>query len=508
MKNKLFITSVLAAMLLTFSACDDYLDINFDPSNPQVAEGFAILPPVFSQMARGESFDMRYIGDYTHNWGRTTSNYFSDLHGYLPGSDAMGDIWRSHYWSIGKNLDVVIAEAEKKEQWDYIGVSLAIRAWSWQVLTDYHGEVILKQAWEPNRYVFEYDTQEEVYEEVRRLCNEALEYLNRTDGGVNQASLGRGDLVYKGDRAKWIKFVYAVLARNAHHISNKSSYDPAKVIEYCDKSLAGNADNFGVPHAGTSSSDANFYGPTRNNLGTMRPTNFFLNLLNGTIFNGVQDPRLPLMLTASPDGIYRGVDPGKGDPTNTTANNTTTRIPTLWGNSPSVTNVAQIAGKYIFKDKEPHYIFTYSEIQFIKAEAAFKKGDKALAYDAFKKGIIAHMDFAKVAAADRDAYMASAAVPQSSDALTLSDIMLQKYIAMWVVGGIETWVDMRRYDYSSDVYKGFQLPATLYVDNGGKPAYRVRPRYNSEYVWNRESLDKYGGNAADYHTVKPWFMLP
>lgn len=508
MKNKLFITSVLVGMLLSFSACDDYLDINFDPSNPQVAEGFAVLPPILSQMARGESFDTRYIGSYTQNWARNTSNYATDLHGYFSGSDALGDIWRSHYWSIGKNVDLIIAEATKKEQWDYIGVSQAIRAWSWQTLTDYHGEVILKQAWEPNRYVFDYDSQEEVYAEVQRLSNLALENLNKTDGGVSQASLARGDLVYKGDRSKWTKFVYAVLARNANHLSNKSSYNPAKVIEYCDKSLASNDDNFGIPHAGTSSSDGNFYGPTRQNVQVFRPTNFFVNLLNGTVFNGVQDPRISLMITASPDGVYRGVDPGKGDPTNTTANTNTTRIPTFWGNSPAVTNVAQITGKYIFTDKANHFIFTYPEIQFIKAEAAFKKGDKALAYDAFKKGIIAHMDFTKVPAAQRDAYLASAAVPQSADALTISDIMLQKYIAMWVLGCIETWVDMRRYDYSSAVYKGFAFPTAFYIDNNGKPVYRVRPRYNSEYVWNLESLAKLGGDKADYHTVKPWFMLP
>lgn len=505
MKNKLFIASLIV-LLFTFSSCEDYLDVNFDPSNPQVAEGFAILPPMLSQMVRGETFDTRYIGQYTQNWAHASANNAPDLHGYFPGSDLMGDKWRSHYWSIGKNIDLIIEQATAKEQWDYVGVALAIRAWSWQTTTDYHGEMILSQAWEPNRYVFDYDSQEDIYKEVERLCTEALDYLNRTDGAVSVASLGRGDLVYKGDRAKWIKFVYSILAHNAHHLSNKSSYSPDKVIEYCDKSLASNTDNFNVPHSGTSSADGNFFGPTRNNLRNFRPTIFFNNLLNGTIFNGVVDPRQPIMLTPSPDTIYRGVEPGKGDPTNTPANTNTTRIPLLWGVSPTVTNAALIPGKYIFTDKADHPLVTYFEIQFIKAEAAFIKGDKATAYDAFRKGIMAHMDFAKVPAAQRDAYLASAAVPQTADALTLSDIMLQKYISMWVHGALETWVDLRRYEYRNDIYKGFNLPTTYYIDNGGKPAYRVRPRYNSEYVWNLEALGKIGGNNPDYHTVKPWFL--
>ena len=118
------------------------------------------------------------------------------------------------------------------------------------------------------------------------------------------------------------------------------------------------------------------------------------------------------------------------------------------------------------------------------------------------------MEYAGVAAADRDAYMASAAVPQTADALKLSDIMLQKYIALWVHGALETWVDMRRYHYDNQVYLGFEFPATFYLDNGGNPVYRLRPRYNSEYVWNREALDQIGGNNADYHTYELWFSKP
>ena len=504
MKNKIIVAFIGLMGLFVFNGCDDYLDINFDPSNPQVAEGFAILPPMLGQMVRGVSFDTRFVSQYNQNWAQVATNNVWDQHGYVPGSDAGGDVWRSNYWSIGKNVDIIIEQSTAKEQWDYVGVAKAIRAWSWQMTTDLHGEVILKQAWEPNRYVFDFDPQEEVYLEATRLANEALADLSRTDGNGSVANLGRGDLVYKGDRNKWIKFTYSVLAHTAQRYSNKSNYDPAKVIEYCDKSLASNDDNFSVPHAGTNSLDGNFFGPLRGNLNNFRPTVFFLNLLNGTVFNGVTDPRLPLMLTASADGTFRGVIPTKGDPV--TSNTDTKRMPNLWGANPSAT-VSTLPGKYFFTNNAVHPLVTYSEIQFIKAEAAFIKGDKALAYDAFKKGIIAHMDLAKVPAAARDAYMTSAAVPQTSDALKLSDIMLQKYIACWVIGSLETWADMRRYNYSSDVYTGFAPPPALYIDNGGKLAYRLRPRFNSEYVWNRESLNTIGGNDANYHTKPLWFTL-
>ena len=131
-------------------------------------------------------------------------------------------------------------------------------------------------------------------------------------------------------------------------------------------------------------------------------------------------------------------------------------------------------------------ILTYEEMCFIKAEVYMRKGDPADAYTAYIAGIQANMDkmqaklaewqgegFDKNAAgviipdmepmnqADITAYMASSAVAQSPGTLTMSDIMLQKYIAMGC--SIENYNDMRRFDYSAGdignfgvVYPGYQ----------------------------------------------------
>lgn len=493
---------ILALLFLSLclGSCEKYLDINQDPSNPQVAEGHVLLPALLQSMVRGEAFDSRYIGQYIQNWHASAAGNTWDRHGYAAGSDAAGEKWRQHYYALGQNVLLQIKDGEEKGKWDYSGVAKAIQAWSWQSTTDYHGEMILKEMFEPNRYIFDYDTQEAVYAEVVRVANNALTDLNRTDGIVSIASLARGDLVYKGDRTKWIKFVYGVLARNAHHLSNKSSYNPDKVIEYVDKSFASNADNFNVPHAGTSSTDANFFGPTRNNMGSYRQSAYIVALLDGTIMKA-KDPRLALTLAPSVDGTYRGVNTTFGDPN---AANVNTRIPTLWNTVPGVT---ALTGKYMFQDKIDYPLMTYSELQFIKAEALFKKGDKAKALEAYKNGITAHMNYVGVAAKDQTDYLASAAVINVANDLKISDIMTQKYISLWGIGCLESWVDMRRYNYSNEVFLGFTLPVTtqLSADNNGKPAQRVRPRYNSEYVWNRNSLDLIGGNNTDYHTYELWF---
>jgi hypothetical protein len=205
------------------------------------------------------------------------------------------------------------------------------------------------------------------------------------------------------------------------------------------------------------------------------------------------------MFTASPDGAFRGAVAGSGDP-NAQAGNVR-RIPNMFGELGTGTGT----GKWIFANNTPHHLITYMELQFMKAEAAFIKGDRTLAYATFQNAVNAALDFCAVPAAAKTTFLASRAIPQSAAALTLSHIMVQKFIALYGHGGLETWVDMRRYNYSPDVYTGFVLPTSLFPDNNGLPAQRVRPRFNSEYVWNRDALAKIGADLPDYHTKPLWF---
>jgi hypothetical protein len=122
----------------------------------------------------------------------------------------------------------------------------------------------------------------------------------------------------------------------------------------------------------------------------------------------------------------------------------------------------------------------------------------------------------QITAAEKAAFLASPAiVPTNPANLTLTHIMTQKYLAHFGWGHNEVWMDMRRYHYTdidpqtgAQVYPGFAPPTTLHPDNGGKIVQRIRPRFNSEYVWNRPALDAIGGLALDYHTKPLWITQP
>ena len=514
----------LTIFSITFYSCKKWLGDNTDPATPQESPAHVMLPPMFAQMERGMAGDARYIGRYVQNWGLNSTNDAIERHGYLRNSDGLGEIWRTVYYGIGKNINLMLQDAEKNQKWEFMGAGLAIRAWGWQTATDYHGEIILKQAFDESRFRFDYDPQDTVYAEVVRLCNQSLNYFDQQEGILGaSAFFPSADLVYKGSVAKWKRFVYGILARNAHNLTNKSNYDPDAVIAYVDKSLTGNIDNFVIPNgngSSTNSDNSNNYGPAKipssypSLSGSYLQGNMIAQLLNGNVFNNVIDPRAAIMLAPSPDGKFRGVKPGQGDPnrnSSTTVINPT-EIPNIYGIK-SATTPGVGTGRFIFKDDAGFMVMNYAEMQFIKAEAAFRKGDKATAYAAFITAIKAHMDWAGVNSTARDSYVTSAAVPQNEAALTLKDIMLQKYIAQWGIGILETWTDMRRYKYDTTVYSRYTLlpdatysTGTLFEDNGGKLAYRVRPRYNSEYLWNVEALKAVGADKIDYHTYEPWFI--
>ena len=71
--------------------------------------------------------------------------------GYDPSSDNGAQQWRDVYWSFGQNLVDMMNKAEAEQRWDLLGVGHVLKAWGWQVLTDLHGEIIIKEALDQTR---------------------------------------------------------------------------------------------------------------------------------------------------------------------------------------------------------------------------------------------------------------------------------------------------------------------------------------------------------------------
>ncbi len=246
-----------------------------------------------------------------------------------------------------------------------------------------------------------------------------------------------------------------------------------------------------------------------------------VNLLNGTQFGGVVDPRMSRMLAIdSANTTYRGLDInvlgfGALTPPQQPRN--------FFGYVGS--DGLLLPSRYLFADRSKIPVMTYSQLQFVKAEAALRMGNQTAALTAYTNGISSHIDFVnarnldagqtptQITTAERDSFLASPQIVPAT--LTLSHVMSQKYIALWGWGHNELWMDMRRYHYTdidpvsgTQLFRGFTPPTNLSSANGGKVVQRIRPRYNSEYVWNVPALQAIGADATDYHTKPLWIIQP
>lgn len=585
--------------MFSTTSCTDWLDVNKNTDAPDWVVPILRLAPTIAAY-EGIAYDLRGLAPMVEFWAGNGSyaGTYGANHYYVSGSDAMGEHWRMVYWLQGMNIENIINDGRDRKEYKLAGIGLAIKAYSWHQLASIHGDLIVKDAFVPGLLSHSYDNQEYAFQMVRQWAREAIAELSKNDATVYPSSLGTYDLIYQGDAEKWKKFAYAVLARNYIAISGKDPKYLDSAIDAANNSFASYADDANIRFDATGvSSNSNFFGVIRGNITglTYSQSDWMVQMMTGKLpkFNseGAQEGYLenqPITdsLTLDPRTIlYFGTADTMPALQSSINVNTFKFIGTrpgsapginLFGLSVSATATNSGTGRWLFRDNAPWPLTSYAEVQFIKAEAQFRKNLKTDAYNSFKNAVAASMQHAKrlivpgtpvkntankqtsvigdkITAATfqtfADAYLASPYVNGlGANNLTLSHIMMQKHIANYP-WNIDAWNDLRRYHYDlklgpngvpdasvswntsytrvyhkaeSDptrVYKGFYLPAAdvisrrvaFSVNNLGSPCYRLRPRYNSEYMWNLNSLKALtpiAGDKDNYGTSMVWFTLP
>jgi hypothetical protein len=607
---------LLASFMFMTTSCEDYLDVNKNVDAPDYVEGYLYLAGIIQQY-QGMYWDVRATGSLSQMMGSSGYPNFAN-HYYYTGSDAGGELWRMVYWLQGMNLENMINQSIAAEEWTLAGIGLAIKAFSWDQMTKYHGELILKDAFVPGLLAHRYDYQDTIYQAVRDWAYKAIEYLEMPDSKEYGTKISANDYIYGGDKAKWIKFAYGVIVRNLASLSNKSDFTTAyaqELITAAGRSFETSADDATVMVAGGGSAAAqsgynNFWGTARGNLTrSYFQHEYAVQVFTGTVpvydeatgnklptptgsatpyelaatqitcdtnvmVPGHYDPRVAVKLATADDPNYDNIDNISLIKRRKYYGGSFTSFSGPLGSAPSYygRNAVSSAtldgkGRWLYRDDAPYILMTAAEIKFCLAEAYWKMNMKAEALQAFKDGVAADIAFTskyifagtkgqavggdKITKSVFDAsaaeYLAGPYVNGLDIAdFTLSHIMMQKWIALYPWGASEAWVDMRKYHYDiaytgdypssgngwdlstvdqkwdtdpTKVYKGlYLLPAqvqgrkgTYNTFNEGSPCYRIRPRYNSEYMWNKPSLETLkpiSGMAANYQCSIPWFAYP
>jgi hypothetical protein len=619
-KSLIFLIPVIAFSML---GCKKYLDVNKNVDAPDHVEGYLYLAGI-EQQYEGIYWDIRAIGPLTQMMGTNSGTYSAyAANYYVPGSDAAGETWRIVYWNQGMNLENLINQSEAAGNWTLAGIGYAIKAFSWDMMTKMNGEAPMKQAFEPGRLSHDYDYQDSIYVQVRKWAYKSIELLKKDDPTQYGTKISANDYIYKGDKEKWTKFAYAVIVRNLSSLSNKKDFTSKyaqELVDCAQKSFLTSDDDATLSIAGGSSSAPyadynNFWGTNRGNLSwTYFQHEFAVQMFTGTVpkydestgekmhtgtnpyypfqledkqiitdtlhdLPGHYDPRVAVKLGTSSFPKYDYIDnadsvksykyfggsfTGTVGPVGTASSFYGRNASSIIGGTATVDDGI---GKWIYRDNAPYILTTCAEIKFCLAEAYWKMNKKSEAFQAFKDGVRADIDFTQkyiypgvkgqskggdkitkgLFTSLASEYVSGPYVDQLplSD-FSLSHIMMQKWVALYPWGAPEAWVDMRKYHYDlsysgeypkngngwtdvrvdqkwesdpTKVYKGLYLaPAQVEgrkgqynENNDGSPVYRLRPRYNSEYMWNKDplsALKPISGTAPNYQCSIPWFAYP
>ncbi|WEK34553.1 MAG: SusD/RagB family nutrient-binding outer membrane lipoprotein [Candidatus Pseudobacter hemicellulosilyticus] len=442
-------TGLVSAMALGFSSCDkDFEELNTDPNRIDKVTPGSLLTPVIYNMSTYftvRSYDFTWeimqvglgFGAYQGSTG--------GVHRYEVTESAGNGTWNTCYKWL-RNVREMEAAAEIYNAPVYKAVAATLKAYIGGILTDAFGDVPFSEALMAEDGITQpkFDTQEEIYRSLISQLQEANTIY--AAGGTMTGN----DLLYGNSVAKWRKFNNSLLMRMLLRLSKRTELNTLATLKQliADPTtypvFTSNAEAALVKITGTSPYD---YAWARRqdyvNFNAM--SEYFVNLLNNQ-----EDPRRPLFMTKATklennvlvDIGYVGIPSAhSGDESqfkfNPSTPNGDLMIYTTLG-----TEIIEV-------------IMGYAEVEFIKAELAFRDGDMTAAKAAYDKGVAAGITQWKNGAVPAG-YLEKPAIAFNS---SLEQILTQKYIAL-TFNDYQQWFEYRRTGYPA-------LPKTEYMLHNG-----------------------------------------
>lgn len=449
-KNIFFNWIFIIIGMISFSSCNDFIggDTNLNPNKTNDANFNTLAPTIMYYTAENVQATATVANQYAQNIGAVVA----------AGADAQNEntftgVWNNIYLNIIPNANAIIKKSQSTANADYyVGIANTLIAFNLALGSQIWENVPYSQADQPNNYAPTYDSQESIYKEILKLLDDAIIRFN-TPATEVVFKPSSDDIIFKGNIDKWKKVAHTLKARYLLHLLKKGGdATTASILDNLSKGILTNADDFDLLYT-----DRNFnlwyQTALSNNTGNLTTTfsSTFMDLLNGSA-QGVTDPRVSLHAykTSTTDTLFRGKTPGLANNGNTVYNNGTS----FFG--------------WNFRVNTPIQMITNSEARFIEAETRLiQNGGTADndVYNAYLEGIRSNMTKMGVSVANIDAFLAHPNIGVGSSNLSIAHIMTEKYKALFL--NPESWTDLRRYDYSSNVISTLILPENQNPDIKG-----------------------------------------
>ena len=348
---------------------------------------------------------------------------YTDPDRYIFTGNSFQDLWTELYATSLTDVNEMMKKAAEANNTNYIGIGHVLRAWNFQLLTDAFGNVPYSASGKAEHTpLAAYDSQKDVYTGLLKELDTALVQLDPSGPAVT------GDLIYGGKITSWRKFAHSLQLRIAMRIVDA---DPDLSKTYIQKAISSselissNAENAQFIY-----DESPNWNPVANNFSTRNDFRISKTIVDRLAT--LNDPRLPIFASRPADETipgYVGVPNG---------------LTTDAANNLGLDRTSK-PGAYFLQAHAPAVIQSYSEVLFLRSEAAARGLSSESAEALYKEAITASLNQYGISTAEINSYLANASVKYNPSNYKKS-IGDQKWIALFGQG-LEAFAEWRRLDY-------------------------------------------------------------
>lgn len=457
---KMKIKSLLLLLLIFCTACKKNMDeLNVNPNSPPYSNPDYLF--TFSVTKGMASYNTNV---YLHYWTLMNWNmYFATLGGVDPGKEYDSNEGKNSFWNEVYSQGLINAqEVIRLTENDpaLINKTAIAKIWKsylFQQLTDLWGNIPYSEALNGNTtlsYSPKYDTQESIYTALLIELKNAVAVMD-----VSKPSFaGTSDPIYNGSVSQWKAFANSLrlrLASRLRYVNPEKAQEEITNLQ-SQAMIGSNSDNARFPYNNELKNPLYEVIQRGENGGKTYPSKFLIDKLKTD-----NDPRLKIFAKVTIESQLIGMPDYYGVPNLVPSNST------VWNNyNNDASNISQI-GNWFYRIDAPGMLMTYSEVCFLQSEAALQGWWPGSAQQLYETGVRANMEsYTNSGITSSEINTAIAALP----AVTLENIITQKWISFTYQNGYEAFAEYRRTGFP--VYKDYNGAA---IDQTNFPNRLVYP---------------------------------
>lgn len=490
---------ILPLIALSLFSCDNYLDVNTSPNDPQASQ---ITPDLTLAAVQTASYSplvrrMNELGNvFMNNWGANVNSFtggYAEEFGITMSNNFYEDIWTSVYRSTYEYSNIINHPSADYD--NHKAIAKIMKSFYFQYLVDLYGDIPYFDAHQGTVNTNPvYNDDELIYRDLIVQIDEAISMIDNAP--ANTLPVGAEDVMLGGNMGKWKKFANTLKLRILLREATKAETNAASAT-YLDTQFANLEQDFitedliinpGYSDANnaqqnpwmnlmvelklTSAGDFSF----RQGYNFRRASSFIASKLN----SAPTDPRrgrLFKLISGSVVGVSQGDIAAPG------------------GTAPAA--MSEMGPGVVVSNDQDGYVMLAAESYFLQAEAAFRYPAIFTAdpQSLFDSGIAASFNHL---GASLGTYIGDVnAVPTKGYAASadkLEAIMYQKSIALCNTNGIEAWIEYTRTGYINNIPMPTPNNGPATSPTGQKPLRLMYP--TSEYASNSANVPLQTSNDA------------